>query len=146
MTSGSHLATEPPLGCNRRPCFLSPTSHKPGETNTVTPSWQVPLGAIQFPRETGTPKVHVPSCPITGDQTMPTCWQLLLSHRCGLWPPSLCNVLQGKGYSTLNYWSGRERERGRWEKGGGSALQSGRPLLSARFITGFRGHPSMSYL
>lgn len=49
----------------------SPASCKPGETNTVTPSWQVPLGAIQFPRETSPHKAHVPSCPATGNQTMP---------------------------------------------------------------------------
>lgn len=34
------------------PILLSPASHKPGETDTVTPSWQMPLVAIQFPRET----------------------------------------------------------------------------------------------
>lgn len=54
------------------PILLSPASHKPGETDTVTPSWQVPLVAIQFPRETSIHKVHVPSCPAPGNQTVPT--------------------------------------------------------------------------
>lgn len=74
MTLGSHSAAAPPLGCSKNPIHpvpLSPASPKPGETNTVTPSWQVPLGAIQFPRETNPHKAHVPSCAATGNQTMP---------------------------------------------------------------------------
>lgn len=52
--------------------LLSPASHKPGETDTVTPSWQMPLVAIHFPRETSIHKARVPSCPAPGNQTMPT--------------------------------------------------------------------------
>lgn len=38
----------------------------------MTPSWQVHLVAIQFPRETNIHKDHVPSYPAMGNQTMPT--------------------------------------------------------------------------
>lgn len=94
--------------------LLSPASHKPGETDTVTPSWQMPLVAIQFPRETSIHKARVPSCPAPGNQTMPTTLATAVPS------PVVCDYhhcatyCQEKDHSALvvyiapDCWSGRE--------------------------------------
>lgn len=119
---GEPLSCRALLGCSRspvRPVLLSPASPKPGETNTVTPRWQVPLGSIQFPRETSTHRAHVPSRPTTEDQAIHT--MLATTAVPSLWFGTTITV-QGKGYSALvlialSYWSGGGKERGCRGKG-----------------------------
>lgn len=142
MTPGSHLAAELPLVCNRSPCFLNPASPKPGETNTVTPSWQVPLGTIRFPRETGTQLNSCAKLPYhrrpnnahtLATVAVPSLWfvttiTVQCTARKGVLCPKLL-VRKRKGKGVL----------GKGRVGVKSALQSGRPPLSASFVTGFRG-------
>lgn len=104
MTLRSQLAAEHPLGYSRSPIcpiFLSLASHKPGEANTVTPSWQVPLGAIQFPRETVFTQLRCQAALSQETKWCPPSWQLLCSI------PEVCahchcaTYYKGKGHAAL---------------------------------------------
>lgn len=85
-----------------QPVLLSPASHKPGETNTVTPSWQVPHVAIQFPRETNIQQSSCAKLPCHGKPNS--------AHHPGNYCCPIPEVCDHHHCATYR------REKGRWER------------------------------